>query len=208
MNRSLDPVDAGPVRVGPHDRVARQVVGQVGEPAPVQQRRRRRAAHGDAHPRHHPARRRSAAPVSAASGTKRRSKSSDHDDSSSSSGAGDVGHQRPAARRLIASSCWYDASRLRIAPIAWRATTRRVTKLRPLRIRSTSYRTGRGVTAADEVGTQRVDHMLRRRRSPPPRAAPGRRSVRRTGRPTDTAGRYRQNVSAPCEHEIEHGRSL
>ena len=33
---------------------------------------------------------------------------------------------------------WNEASRLRIAPIAWRATTRRVAKLRPLRMRSTS----------------------------------------------------------------------
>ena len=73
----------------------------------------------------------------AASGTKRRPKSSDHDDSSRSSGAGTSGITA-GCTTADSSARWYDASRLRIAPIAWRATTRRVAKLRPLRIRSTS----------------------------------------------------------------------
>lgn len=40
------------------------------------------------------------------------------------------------------SVIWNAADRLRMAPFDWRATTRRVAKDRPLRIRSTSKRTG------------------------------------------------------------------
>ena len=73
----------------------------------------------------------------AVSGTIRRSKSADHDDSSMSPAAGATG-MSVGRRTAEPSTRWYDASRLRIAPTAWRATTRRVAKLRPLRVRSTS----------------------------------------------------------------------
>ena len=73
----------------------------------------------------------------ASSGTNRRSKSADHDDSSRCSADGTSG---TVTGSTVADSSdrWYEASRLRMAPTAWRATTRRVTKLRPLRMRSTS----------------------------------------------------------------------
>ena len=40
------------------------------------------------------------------------------------------------------SVTWNEQDRLRIAPSDWRATTRRVVNDRPVRIRSTSYRSG------------------------------------------------------------------
>ena len=72
-----------------------------------------------------------------ASGTKHRSKRRVHDEFSSASGGGTTGISTlcTLADRSVS---WNDASRLRIAPMAWRATTRRVAKLRPLRMRSTS----------------------------------------------------------------------
>ena len=78
------------------------------------------------------------ATVESRGGMKRRSNTGLHDVGSSSSGAGMSGAIEIVSMSADSSACWYDASRFRIAPIAWRATTRRVQNDRPLRIRSTS----------------------------------------------------------------------
>ena len=74
----------------------------------------------------------------------------------SSSGPGHVGHP-VGVRRRRARRMWNDAARLKIACPCWMATTRRVVKLRPSRMRSTSYTIGTlRVAEAQEVGVHRV----------------------------------------------------
>jgi hypothetical protein len=75
-------------------------------------------------------------------GTKQRSDEGVHDSDINDSGPGTFGSIVIVCRSREASASWNDASRLRIAPMAWRAMTRRVEKLRPFLIRSTSNRMG------------------------------------------------------------------
>jgi hypothetical protein len=71
-------------------------------------------------------------------GTKRRSNESVQLVDCRDSGAGTSDSIAIGRRSIDGSGRWKEASRFKIAPTAWRAITRRVEKLRPLRMRSTS----------------------------------------------------------------------
>ena len=61
-----------------------------------------------------------------------------HDVSGRLSGSGTPAGNRTVSMSEPSSGTWKDASRFKMAPVAWRATTRRVQNDRPLRKRSTS----------------------------------------------------------------------
>ena len=71
-------------------------------------------------------------------GMKARSKTVVHELCSSWSGGGRSGGEATVSTSADSSGRWKLASRFRMAPTAWRATTRRVAKERPSRMRSTS----------------------------------------------------------------------
>ena len=196
MNRPSSASSSAAARMGPHDGVARQVVGQVGQPAAVQQpalvRRRvgQRQRHPD--PRHDPA---GADRASAASPPRARS-------SARSPSTTTTPRARPAPGS-DGITIGIDDGRLLVALVRRLEVQDRADRLAgddaaggeaaPVAdpVDLVAHRLG-GVAAPDVVRPQACGRRARRRRCWTPRAAPERRSGRRRGRPTDSWGRSRR----------------